>query len=138
MTWSASCGKSTPRLPRATPADPRRGCFLARFRPKIGVAQRHRLGLISRRFARETSMRGGPLAAVLLCAAQALAWGRGAPAQAQASDAPPLTPQLSPPSLDPSIKPPPPPLEAQTSPPPAVAVREARPSPTLATPAAAP
>src|SRR4029078_188597 len=134
MTWSASCGKSTPRLPRATPADPRRGCFLARFRPKIGVAQRHRLGLISRRFARETGMRGGPLAAVLLCAPQPWAWRADAPAQAQVPDAPPLTPQLSPPSLDPSIKPPPPPPEAQTSPPPAAAGPEASTPPPLATP----
>ena len=60
-------------------------------------------------------MRGGTLAAVLLCVAQALAWGAVAPAQAQVSDAPPLTPQLSPPSLDPSIKPLPPPPEVQTA-----------------------
>ena len=105
---------------------------------KIGVAECHRLGLISRRFARETGMRGGPLAAVLLCTAQALAWGAVAPAQAQVSDAPPLTPPLSPPSLDPSIKPLPPPPEGQTSPPPAAAVPEASPSPPLAAPDAAP
>ena len=83
-------------------------------------------------------MRGGPLAAVLLCTAQALVWGAPAPAQAQVSDAPPLTPPLSPPSLDPSIKPLPPPPEGQTSPPPAAAVPEASPSQPLAAPEAEP
>ena len=83
-------------------------------------------------------MRGGPLAVVLLCTAQALAWGALAPAQAQVSDAPPLSPPWSPPSLDPSIKPLPPPPERQTSPPPAAAVPEASPSQPLAATEAAP
>ena len=81
-------------------------------------------------------MRGDTLAAVLFCAAQALAWGSAPPARAQVSDAPPLSQQLTPPSLNPSIKPLLPPPEVQDNSPP-VAAPEATPSAPLAAPGAA-
>ena len=61
-------------------------------------------------------MRGATLAAVLSCAAQALALGAVTTALAQVSDAPPLSQQLTPPSLEPSIKLPPPTPEVQQTP----------------------
>ncbi len=83
-------------------------------------------------------MRGGPLAAVLFCAAQALAWGVVAPAQAQVSDAPPLTPPLSAPTLQPSLPVPTPAPEIQPTPDPAPAAPEAAPSAPEAAPAEPP
>lgn len=66
-------------------------------------------------------MRGGYLAAVLICLAQASAVGSIPLAQAQVSDAPPLTPPLPPPSLTPSLPTPTPapPLQPMPDPVPA-------------------
>ena len=66
--------------------------------------------------------------------AQALALGAVPPAQAQVSDAPPLTPPLPPPSLTPSLPAPTPAPELQPTPPPPLAAPEASPSAPLAAP----
>jgi murein L,D-transpeptidase YcbB/YkuD len=79
-------------------------------------------------------MRKGCLIAVLLGAAQALALGAVPLAQAQVSDAPPLTPPLSPPSLTPSLPAPTPAPPVQPAPPPPLAAPEASPSAPLAAP----
>jgi murein L,D-transpeptidase YcbB/YkuD len=79
-------------------------------------------------------MRGELLAAVLLCAAQALAWGAVAPAQAQVSDAPPL----SAPTLQPSLPVPTPAPETQPTPDPVPAAPEAALSAPQTAPEAAP
>jgi L,D-transpeptidase YcbB len=79
-------------------------------------------------------MRGATLAAVLSCAAQALALGAMAPALAQVSGAPPLSQQLQPPSLEPTLKPPPPPPEVQPTPAAPLAAPSASPDAPLVAP----